>query len=457
MRNTNVLLAVFCLVVAVGLAWQEASAADEPGDDAVGMIVNLVADKDKDVRAVGLQQVREEAKGPAATKRFVELLPQLPPDSRAALIDALADRGDPAARPAVVEMLASREEQVRIAAIRALGALGQAADVPQLIQALAEPAGPLKTAAIASLVRVRGSAAVGAIVAELERAPTALRIELIGVVASRRAPEGLPALLAAAQDAQAQVRMAAMAALGQVAGPGQVVDMLQGVLKANSGPEREAAEKAVMFVCKRLKEVDPKAEPLLAAFAKLSAQEQMALLPALGRVGGPGALKIVESAMSDTDAARREAGFHALCLWPDASISNRLLDLAQNAGDAGHRAEALRALIRVAPLPDKRSEAERLALLKKALGLATRDDDRLTVVKRARAIRSVECLHFVLPYLDDPVFAQEACATIVELAHHKNLREPNKAEFYPALDRVIRISKDPNVIDKAKRYRQNKV
>ena len=72
------------------------------------------------------------------------------------------------------------------------------------------------------------------------------------------------------------------------------------------------------------------------------------------------------------------------------------------------------------------------------------------MLKRAAAIRTIESLRFVVPYLDQPEFAQEACATVVELAHHRELREPNKAEFDGALDSVIRISKDPGVVDRGK-------
>ena len=89
------------------------------------------------MRAVGLQQVREQAKGPAATKRFAALLPKLPPDAQAGLLDALGDRGDKAARPALLDMLKSRDEPVRAAALRALGSLGEPDDVPLLAQSLA--------------------------------------------------------------------------------------------------------------------------------------------------------------------------------------------------------------------------------------------------------------------------------------------------------------------------------
>ena len=46
-------------------------------EDIVKTVSDLVCDKDKDVRALGLEQVRDEVKGPEATRRFAALLPKL--------------------------------------------------------------------------------------------------------------------------------------------------------------------------------------------------------------------------------------------------------------------------------------------------------------------------------------------------------------------------------------------
>jgi len=54
--------------------------------------------------------------------------------------------------------------------------------------------------------------------------------------------------------------------------------------------------------------------------------------------------------------------------------------------------------------------------------------------------------------LEQPTFAQSACLTIVELAHHSSLRESHKEEFHRVLDQVHKISTDATVIDRAQRY-----
>jgi hypothetical protein len=274
------------------------------------------------------------------------------------------------------------------------------------------------------------------------------------VLLARRAVDSVPEILAATEDDNATVRMAAMVALSRMAGMEHLEGMLKGVLKAQPGAEREAAEKAVMFVCSRNENAAERAAPLLAAWTKFDRDAQTTLLPTLGRVGGPAAMKVVEEAIADKDSPRHAAGIRALCNWPDASAAPKLLDLSQSDADAAERLAALRALIRVAALPDKRPNADRWAMLKKAFALATRVQEQNLVLRRTEAVRTIESLRFAVPYLDQSEHAQAACATVVGLAHHRELREPNKAEFDKALDIVIRIGKDAGVVDRAKRYKK---
>ena len=97
-----------------------------------------------------------------------------------------------------------------------------------------------------------------------------------------------------------------------------------------------------------------------------------------------------------------------------------------------------------------------LDMLQKAMSLSRSDQQKTLILRRARAIRSLATLRFVAPYLDQPAFAQVACETVVELAHHKNLRQPNKAEFAKLLDKVIATSKDRTMVERAKRYQEDR-
>lgn len=455
MKHTYLpLCGTLCLAVLFS-STSKSPAQEGTGDELVPLVVKLLGEKDKDMRSLGLEQVRTEAKGSAATRQFAAQLPKLPSGVQAALLRALADRGDPAARPAVVELLAtSQDAEVRLAAIGALGFLGEPADARLLLSLLTEGSAAEQTSARTALTHLPGESVSATVAAEMKQAGAATRVMLIGILTTRRAFNTAAGILPAAVAADASVRTAAMAALGELAGPEHIPGLVRGILAAEPGREREAAEKAVMLVCSRISDARQQAAPLLAAMDTLNEADRTAVLPALGRVGGPAALKIVKAALADSEPSRHEAGLRALCNWPDASIAPELIERVRTDAHPPDRTSALRALIRVAPLSDGRSDAEKLELLKNALALCTRDSERNLTLQRASAIRTIETLRFLTPYLDQPAYAQQACQAVVELAHHRDLREPNKAEFDRTLDKVIQTSKDATVLDRANRYKK---
>ena len=118
------------------------------------------------------------------------------------------------------------------------------------------------------------------------------------------------------------------------------------------------------------------------------------------------------------------------------------------------RSLLLAALIRISPLPDnKLNDAQKLEMVKRTMGLCQRNEDKAKLIERANAIRTVETLRFVMPFLDQPELAEPACLSVVELAHHQKLRDANKAEFTTALDKVLGITKNEELVERATRYK----
>ena len=275
--------------------------------------------------------------------------------------------------------------------------------------------------AVAAITRLHGGGVDTALCYEMKAAVPAQRVKLLEVLVARRAFESVPVCLDATKDADPGVRIAALEGLGQLGGPDLVSPLARLILDAPDAATREKTERALMLIAQRNPKdnMDKQALPLLGVMSGLSEKERTALLPALGRIGGKPALEVVEAALADKDPARSAAGLRALCNWPDGSVAARLVELALAAQDPAGRKLLVDALIRVAPLPDKRSEAERLAMVKRAMELASSDEQRTLILKRASAVRSLETLRFVVPYLDKPKFTQMACLSVVELAHHK--------------------------------------
>jgi hypothetical protein len=88
--------------------------------------------------------------------------------------------------------------------------------------------------------------------------------------------------------------------------------------------------------------------------------------------------------------------------------------------------------------------------------LCQTDAERAKLLERVNAIRTVETFRFVLPYVDQPALAEPACKSVVELAHHRNLRDAHKDEFTKALDKVIATTKNPEFVERANRYKEGK-
>ena len=454
MRALPFILSLGCLVLVWSLADGTIAVADEPSPDLVKMVVGLLHEKDKDLRAVGLDQVRGEIKGTTATATFASELPKLSPEAQAGLISALADRGDAAALPGVLALMnGSTDKAVRTAAVRALGKLGTAEQVPALTALLTDKSAGLSAAARESLTALTGTDVVKTIVVGLHQANEPTQIALIEILNTRRALDAVDDLVELAQGDAAQVRTAAMAALAQLADRKQVSCLLAAVLKSEKGRERDAAERAIVAVCSRGDNQQPADELIMATLTDIEPGLQTQLLSTLGRVGGEKALARLEAAIASDDAEVREEGLRGLCNWPDASTADRMIELIKDEKFSAQRAALINALIRVAVATDGRTESERLARLQQALSLCETDAQRNEVLRRAQTIRSLETLRYLLTFVDQPTFSEQACLSIVELAHHRNLREPNKAEFHPALDKVATTSKNATTVDRAKRYK----
>jgi HEAT repeat protein len=439
--------AALCLAF---VAAERAAAAD-----AVATIIELVGRDDADFRAIGLDRIRHAAKGEAATRQFAALLAKQPPERQIELLRALADRGDKAAIPAITATLAAATDPAaRAAAVAALGVLGGGAEVAVLKQSLAA-ADPEKAAAKRALTVIRGDEAVSQLIDVARSGESGVRPLVIDILAERRTRSALPVFIAASSDADAGVRAAAMRALGRLGGPEEVPGMVQGFLKAAAGQERNDAERALAAVCTDNPGKERAAESFLAIFKAAGEADREALLSPLGRIGGPGALALVDELLADP--TKRDLGLKALTRWPDATVTPKLLDMLGKTQKPAEREMLLGALIRIAPLPDnKLNDKQKLDLIMKIMPLCQTDAERAKLLERANAIRTVETFRFVFAYVDQPALAEPACKSVVELAHHRKLRDAHKDEFTKALDKVIATTKNPEFVERANRYKEGK-
>ncbi|MDP1560959.1 MAG: HEAT repeat domain-containing protein [Pirellulaceae bacterium] len=440
------------------LADRASAVQDNADEELLGLVTEWLTGSDADLRTLALEQVRTEAKGAAATQRFAALLPSLPAEGQVGLLQALAERRDGAARPAVLGVMKSEHESVRVAALRCLGDLGTSDDFPLLVERLRSGLEAERTMAAASLVRLPGDQVPERLADQIGTlAESAPRVKLIEIVVERRAAAVVPTLLELGLSPDLSVRQAALAAVGQLGSPEHITRLVSAVIVTKAS-EREWPEKAIVAIYNRHPKLNQQPmHPVLEEFFKLSGDEQAAVLPAVGRVGGSRAREVVDWYVKHPYPFVSDVGWRALSLWPDASVAPDLLAAVEKPANDQRRALAFKALVRVAGLADDSLEVlQRLDWLKAAARLAKDDDERLLVLKRLSAVRDIESLRFAMSFVEQPTLTEQACQAIVELAHLRWLRDEFKDEFMAALDRVQSASRDPIVQERAQRYKEGK-
>jgi HEAT repeat protein len=427
------------------------------GDKAGELVLKVLAGDDAKARDVAIGQI--ENLNASALKTLAASMDKLSVPSRVAVITAIAARGDRSQLPVALSAAKSTEAEVKRAGILALGRLGDASTVEFLLDVMS---GKDATAGIAaeSIAALPAEGVNEKIIAVLEAETIAARkVALIGILERRKAVGGVSALLKSAADSDASVRTAAFAGLKVMAAPENVPGMIAALLKTAKGNERDQAELAIVAVSAQLANSEKRAEPVLAVIKDAPKSRVADLLPLLGRLGGTEAHKVIHDAVSSTDPLIHDAAIIGICKWPNASANDDLLALAEKGHTDAEKLRAIQALIRVNAVLIDRTAEEKLAALaamKKTMELATRDQERRSILEGVGFVRHIETLHFVVPYLDQPAFAQSACKGVVELAHSKMLREPNKAEFDKVLDRVIAMCKDKGLVDRAKQYKEGR-
>mgnify|MGYP000185726018 CR=1 FL=1 len=381
------------------------------GDDALALILTSLSSDDAAVRSMAVSFIRD-VPGAEATRAFAAHLAKLPAATQPLVIEALAVRGDPAAAPAIVQATRSADDRVRVAALQALASVGDAAVVPLLAQAAAGEAKAEADAARGALALLKGKGVDDAVLAEMKKAEPKAKAELIKTLAARRAEGAVTELLKAAEDPDEGVRREAFTAIGKLATEKTFPALVALVVKAKGDEALKAAERAVLTVARDLSNADARDAALVAALAEAGTPGKTALLRVLGRFGGAKALAAVRSQLADKDEAVRDAALRTLAEWPDPAPADDLLNLVKGAKSETHRVLALRGYVRMLALPSDRPIGDVLARYDEAMKLATKPEEKKTILSGMSDLRHPAVLKALQPYLADDTLKAEAEAAI---------------------------------------------
>ncbi len=373
----------------------------------------------------------------------------MPVEGQLAVLNSLRSRTEAAVRQAALRALDQGSPQVQIAALSALIASAQAEDVPRLVRVAAAAAdATVREAAFDTLRRMTAAGTNEAVMAQLGESlphqPT-----VVHCAGARRSPDFVPALMTAAASGDAETRRAAFQALEIMASPHEAAALVALLANTPAGDVRDAADRAAWLACQRIADPALRSAPLLDALQAASGDARCALLPTLARLGGAAALAAVQEAMQSSDPALRDAGHRALANWPDDSVADQLLDIARSSDVPTYRVWALRAYARVVSLPGERPAETTFALLRGALDLAQRTEDKELILARLGAVRLPEALALLMSFVDQPELRGAAVPAVFSSA--KGLSQSHPEQARAALEKIQPLTSDPEILQQIPR------
>lgn len=374
---------------------------------------------------------------------------KLSADDKARALGSLRVRKDAHFLGLAAKAAADDDENIKRAGILALEKLATAAEFSVLYQQLSKFDRGLVERVMKN---VPGAEFDAAVVAALKKETDGANLaSLANIVGDRYISAEVKTLLTLAQKDDCPARLPLLAAAENVASKENIPDFVNAYLVMKQGGDRDRAEQIISRLC------DGDASPVV---AMINNQNGAQIFMLLGRIGGPAALETLEKGMATNDPNMIALSVRAMSNWPNAVVWEKLLAVAKNSAYPEQlRIQALRAFIRVVSLPDDQdgidmSDADKLANLKQAFELATRNDERNLVLERVGSVRTLDSVRYALEFVDNADLSNKAINAVLDLAHQDYLRKQDKELFTNALNVVIEKG-DNGQKDRAEGYKAN--
>lgn len=312
--------------------------------DAVPQISELVSSSDPHVAASAIAALGRIAT-PAALPVLEGLRKKgLQPAMEASLVaaDRLAAQGERAKALAIFRELSggSTPPVMRIGGLEGLSRLTGNDAVKDLRAAIRNSDPLVRAAGIRLLAAIPGPQATNALIEELPASRPAARAQLITALAGRRDGAALPRIVAAVKDDAAEVRLAALDALG-TAGDASAVALLAELSASENLPEQERTAARNALDRMQGEAVD---RAVIAAIATAEPPVKAELIRTAGERGIAEAADTVLAALQDSDRSVRREAFRALRDIAGSLQVPALLDSLRQTNSAADRREFERAL-----------------------------------------------------------------------------------------------------------------
>ncbi len=404
----------------------------------IALMVNAIKDGDGPSQGAALQ-LASTVGGPATTRALAALLPKLPASVQIAVLQALGQRRDRNAVSGVSEMFENTDPDVRVAAIATLGELRDGRAAMLLVRTATAATGAEKAAARQALQELYYGPVTSTLLDALPKAPPEMQLELIRALGDRGDASAAPKLLELAQGQNDLTRPAALQALALLAGPAQVPDLVQLVVKATNDDARSAAVDALSSACQHIQSqaIKMDATTLVAAVRFAPLEARVALLGVCSGVSGPQVRDVLHAALQDPDERVRVAAIRALCDSQDEQLLPDILYAARFLTDEKYRMLGLRGCVRLITQDQSPSlpVSVKIDTLNALVGANFNAAGKRLILSGLSSVADIQTLDLAATMLDDAEVKVEAAEAMVQIAKAVAVQHPKEA--IAALNRVL--------------------
>lgn len=283
---------------------------------------------------------------------------------------------------------------VQAAGLRQLVSMLGPGAFDDLLAAIGHSEDRVRAAAIELAAELPGRDMTGRWVKQLPAARGRKLAGILAVLARRGDAKTLAAVKKYLKHEEPVVQVAAVEAVSALGGQGEIKVLVDLLVKAEAEQEREVLVKAVVAACRRAKDIEKSAAPILAVVSKGTDTARCSAIRVLGELGGAKATATAVDAASDENADVRKAALDVLARSPDPKVTDILLTMAEKAGRGRAKGELALACVRRAIIGRVPSQ-QKLGILERILPLggsaARMALDELAWPASADSLRMARC------------------------------------------------------------------
>jgi HEAT repeat protein len=240
------------------------------GSWGIPLLVEQLKSPDEARFQIALSTARELA-GSDVAEALAGELAAAPPERAALIVLAIGDRDDATLPQAVLQAARSGDARVRLAAIEVIGKLGGPTSVDTLLEIASsgdsDATVQLSQAAQDALANLPGDAVDAELVRRASDADGGSLAVLFETIGQRRI-DASAQLVKAVDHPDDAVRQAALKALGETAGPGELAVLVAEAIDARSANDAKVAAQALETACVRMPDREATAAQLAAALPR---------------------------------------------------------------------------------------------------------------------------------------------------------------------------------------------